>query len=132
MCLSTCPVPPSAIISSLKTITDHCSPTSETGSIYRSLLVTNAAIYTLMNLLGVSPPGEDSTSVLVATLRTLRVLTKESLELKDSFVAHERLNSLLKGESGQCVAKQQIITHNLLTSRFACRVTLQPTLTMPR
>jgi len=93
--LPSCPVPASSIVSSLKTITDLCSPTSANGSVYRSLLVTNAAIYTLMNLLGVSPPGEDADAVLIATVKALRVLTKESLELKDSFVAFERVNTLL-------------------------------------
>ena len=75
--LPSCPIFASSIISSLKTISDLCSPAADNGKVYRSLLVTNAAIFTLMNLLGVQPPGEDADAVLLATVRALRVLTKE-------------------------------------------------------
>jgi len=82
-----------AILAALKLVSEYCAPEFENCKIYRSLLVTNAAIYTLMNFLGVE--GEGSDEILLANIRTLRILTKESMELRDAFIAHERVNKLL-------------------------------------
>ncbi|GMH52780.1 hypothetical protein TL16_g01305, partial [Triparma laevis f. inornata] len=92
--LSKCTVTSDQILAALKTVAEFCAPEFENCKIYRSLLVTNAAIYTLMNFLGVT--GEGSAPILLANVRTLRVLTKESMELRDAFIAHERVNKLLE------------------------------------
>ena len=84
----------SALLESLKTVAELCSPSHPKSTMYRSLLSTNAGIYSLMSLLGVTGPG--AVSVLAGLLTALRVITVASPELRDQFVAQDRLIKLLE------------------------------------
>ena len=56
--LKTCAQPVAALKDALMTVNDFCGPDHANAKIYRSLLVTNAAIYTLMSFLGVEGDGK--------------------------------------------------------------------------
>ena len=132
-----------SVISALDTIEALSTPDGEApkapkgykiitkDSIYRSLLVTNSGIFSLMSFLGVTaeskaaadddddedgppqisdkkilPTTSSSTNdsgpcrqILLATLSLLRLLTKESQELRDKFLAQKLVIRLLGEKS---------------------------------
>ena len=110
-------VTPSAeeITECLDTITKFCTPSFENSKIFRSLLVTGAGIYTLMSFLGVS--GEGSKPVLIATVKALRCVTKESTELKDAFIAQALCNKLID----KYAQDAEVVGHLLALLKTTCK-----------
>jgi len=78
--LSTCGHSVPELKEALTIVSKYCGPAHLNSKIYRSLLVTNAAIYTLMSFLGVE--GEGGVELLEVVIKCLKVVIRESMELR--------------------------------------------------